>query len=69
MQGVDEREIHGQVLLDQIKLTSFEGVTGAVSYDANSDRNGNFDLMNHRPQGDELLLVVSATWEASSDTF
>jgi len=66
--GVEPQDIFGATLLDEIKRTTFEGVTGQVSYDSNSDRKGNFDLLAVTKEHGSALEAMGV-WSAVTDGF
>eukprot|EP00971_Amphidinium_carterae_P131230 2599512-Amphidinium_carterae.1 len=64
--GFAPQQIHGELLLEELKATSFIGVSGQVSFDEVGDRIGRFDLMNTVVEG-ELLPVAVAYFDAATD--
>ena len=67
--GVAERNVRGQLLLEEIRQLVFQGVSGNVRFDANGDRLAEYDLLN--VQGEERTPLVSsvAVFSASNRSF
>ena len=49
--GVSVDEIRGERLLNQLRRTEFEGISGFVSFDENGDRQASYELVNLHPDG------------------
>jgi len=47
--GLPPTEIFGEVLLQEIQATSFEGVSGSVQFNADGDRIVDYSLLNWGP--------------------
>lgn len=45
-QGLNESEIYGEVLLEELRRTQFFGVSGEVSFDENGDRAASYEILN-----------------------
>ncbi|CAK9062829.1 Metabotropic glutamate receptor 7 (mGluR7) [Durusdinium trenchii] len=58
--GVAVADIKQQTLLDQVKITQFEGISGPVSFNANGDRLASYELLNQHPDGSGGTTLVQA---------
>ncbi|CAE7316290.1 GRM1 [Symbiodinium sp. CCMP2456] len=72
--GVAADAIRGQVLLQEMRRTSFTGVSGEVSFDENGDRLCAYQLWNMKatqtPQGQSAVeAAVAASFSASTLNF
>ena len=69
--GVAEPDIRGQVLLQELRETSFLGITGEVSFDEFGDRVGTFELQNLQkdPNSQLLQTVVVGLFSTSTGHF
>ena len=65
--GVHRTEIRGEVLLQELRRTSFTGISGSVSFNENGDRLGAYELLN--VQGDPRETVRVAEFSASTSEF
>ncbi|CAE7776927.1 Grm5 [Symbiodinium sp. CCMP2456] len=66
--GVPRSEIRGEVLLQELRRTSFTGISGSVSFNENGDRLGAYELLNV-VQGDPRETVRVAVFSASTSEF
>eukprot|EP00435_Cladocopium_sp_Y103_P065459 s567_g27.t1 len=65
--GTALTDIKGQTLLDQVKITQFEGISGPVSFNANGDRLASYELLNQRPDGSGgKILQVAGMFSATT---
>eukprot|EP00971_Amphidinium_carterae_P244491 4854781-Amphidinium_carterae.1 len=60
--GVAMRNLSGAAILNQIQMTSFEGISGPVSFDRLGERLNSYDLVNAQPShsGDNVLVKIGA---------
>ena len=49
--GTPVEDIKGDLLLDQLRRTEFEGISGMVTFDENGDRQASYELVNLHPDG------------------
>ena len=61
--GVPLEEIKGDRLLNQLRITEFEGISGLVSFDQYGDRQASYELVNLHPDG----LRVAALYRGVED--
>lgn len=61
--GVPVEEIKGDRLLNQLRITEFEGISGLVSFDQYGDRQASYELVNLHPDG----LRVAALYRGVED--
>lgn len=65
--GTALADIKEQTLLDQVKITQFEGISGPVSFNANGDRLASYELLNQRPDGSGgKVLQVAGMFSATN---
>jgi len=65
--GVALADIKGETLLNQVKITQFEGISGTVSFNPNGDRLASYELLNQRPDGSGgKTLTVAGMFSATS---
>ena len=63
-QGHALESIRGELLLDQLKVTEFEGISGPIGFDANLDREAvYYELLNLRPEGQEVAGMYTTSNE------
>ena len=68
--GVPGSMIRGRILLEELRKTSFTGVSGPVSFDENGDRLAAYELWNIQSTGASApRAVVAATFSASTQDF
>lgn len=58
--GTSPAEIQGQVLMDALLTSSFEGVSGHVTFDTNGDRPVNFIVQQLMPGWDQVFSQNSS---------
>ncbi len=49
--GTPVEDIKGDLLLNQLRRTEFEGISGMVTFDENGDRQASYELVNLHPDG------------------
>ena len=49
--GTPVEDIKGELLLNQLRRTEFEGISGSVAFDENGDRQASYELVNLHPDG------------------
>ena len=53
-------EIKGEILLEQVKLSRFEGISGQVGFDEYGDRQAAYELWNYQPDAWKIIGIFSA---------
>ncbi|CAL1151685.1 unnamed protein product [Cladocopium goreaui] len=67
--GTELQNIKEELLLNQLKLSRFEGISGLVSFNENGDRLAAYELMNYQPTGWNVIGTFSAaTGQLNFDT-
>lgn len=65
-------EIRGETLLNEVKRTTFEGISGEVAFDEQGDRVGQYTVQNYRPDmnhSNTLKFITIATYNPHTSTF
>ena len=54
--------IRGELLLNELKVTEFEGISGPIGFDANLDRQAvYYQLLNLRPEGQQVVGMYTTS--------
>jgi len=66
--GVEPSQIRGEILLNAVRRTTFEGITGNVSFNENGDRPGQYELWDWGPFGEGNTIVGRVAGRTDAST-